>query len=253
MGAYKANFICDFMSRTFDNQKIIDEKHKQEKEDGIDMTAYEITQRINSLFAFVIMPQEKFNNDLIKPEIDEVIDQIADGLYVEFEELKTIIKESFEKGCYYNSYFGDFADWKDDGWREPEKIYNIDDYEPKHLFNVFRHLRNSIAHGGNNGLQFLPFADPKSDSDSVEDITDIIFFDYNPEYEKCKFCIQIGVDEKSKLGNQLDRLIENLSTLYSKMEMVYNDRHKKNIKKEMKERLDSLKELMNSAQRFKKK
>lgn len=223
MSAYnQGEFIKDFMERTQKNQAIINKKHEVEERDKLEATAFEITQKINSLFGFVIMPQERFNTE--KNKKNNVInraDKPNEAKYA-FDQLKRIIKECYDNEGYYNSYLKEFGN-------NEKRIYDIMRYTSMQTFNVLKHLRNSLAHGGNKGLCFLPIpiVDEKS-PDEHQNIEYIIFYDYeeNKETKKIEneFCLKVEVFKKCTKDSQLDRLIECAKNIYSSIEnLVAND------------------------------
>ena len=222
MSAYnQGEFIKDFMERTQKNQTIINEKHEVEERDGLEISAFEITQRINSLFGFVIMPQERFNTK--KNKKNNVInraDKPTEAKYA-FDQLKRIIKECYDNEGYYNSYLNEFGN-------NEKRIYDIMRYTSMQTFNVLKHLRNSLAHGGNKGLCFLPIpiVDEKSPEEH-QNIEYIIFYDYEVDKktkEIYEFCLKVEVFEKNNKKSQLDRLMKCAQNIYSSIEnLVAND------------------------------
>lgn len=229
----QVTFIDDFMNRTKENQNIIDRNVASMK------NGYEITQRINSMFGFVIMPQEKFAINDKNPKEGDVTGKIITDIYnsninVEnaFEQIRSILIECYENHKYYNSY-------------EPKDPYNIKQYNPVQLYRVLQHLRNAIAHGGNEGLRFLPISDPDEKEKSFsKDITDIIFYDH--KNDDCKeFCICINVLSKNGEPSQLDKLIDNISEIYKEVENRVNEKlGDKKVNKELKKQYDYYKKLM---------
>lgn len=176
-------FIEDFAKRTMENKRIIDAivNHRP----IYDYEAYEVTQLINSLLGLVIMPTEKYKKKAIAEST----------VYRECnEKIFNLLKKCEEEKRYFNNYEEDY-----------------------HVFRVINHLRNSIAHSGNEGLHFYPV---QEGGDSV--ITGVVFYDSQYEINKrstmpknvgsvAEFCLRLTIDE-------IEELVETISRLYISVE-----------------------------------
>ncbi len=172
-------FIEDFAKRTMSNKRIIDAIVNHEP--FYDSKAYEVTQLINSLLGLVIMPTEKYKKNV----------RAESSVYRDCKEkIIHLIKKCEVEKRYYNDY-GD--------------KYNV--------FKIINHLRNSIAHGGNEGLHFYPV---QEGGDSV--ITGVVFYDSQyeinekstspkPDGDVPEFCLSLSI-------NEIEELVEAISTLY---------------------------------------
>lgn len=168
------SFIRNFADRTQYNYEFV-------KKESSHRGPYEVTQLINSLFGLIIVPNEKYKN-IKKRDLrgrNKIITSIADDIY-------EIIDRCKKEGRYRNNY----------GQRSSEKIALIRD--------VARHLRNSIAHGGNEGLHFLPIAEG-------EEITDVVFYDTDGIGE---FCIKLTIDEIKELVDLISKFYINVETIH---------------------------------------
>ncbi len=174
-------FIYDFAKRTMSNKSIVDAIVKGEPH--YSYNAYEVTQLINSLLGLVIMPAEKYKKSR---RAESKVFQECNKKIID------ILKRCEEQKRYRNDYSGKYS-----------------------VFEVISHLRNSIAHGGNEGLHFYPV---QEGGDSV--ITGVIFYDSQyeinekrkdeyklPEGEVAEFCLSLQLDE-------LEDLVEAISKLY---------------------------------------
>lgn len=218
MSGYKSNeFLKEFTSRTKANLDFINRvavSHaknisRDEKErildEMLDARAYEITQRINSFFGFIILPFEKYNFKSKKK--DGLLAVCSKDKYILgcVEQIKNIILNCSLSGRYYCDY---------NNMTKP-----IEEYDFEHTINFIRHLRNSIAHGGNEGIMFCPLA-YNTETERDIGIQDIIFYDVNKHgKDGCnlpdeKFCIQINVN------NELDELWETIVNLFVKIEEI---------------------------------
>ena len=207
-----SDFLNDFTTRTKANLKVVDnllkaktsseEERNKLNEEVLNAEIYEVTQRINSFFGFVILPFEKYNFDSTKRKSVElcrkcVEDKFGVGRWV--EKLKNIFNRCNEEGRFYCSY---------NNMRKPVK-----DYDFKHIIKVIKHLRNSIAHGGNHGVMFYPLGSDYEKGIDVQ-IEEIIFHDINEDDESQEFCIKLYV------GNELDDLWEAIVGLFIRIEFL---------------------------------
>ena len=176
-------FIGDFALRTRSNNALVNSMAKGRFDpEGV---PYEVTQLINSLLGLIIIPYEKFKNVRKKPN----------EAYTNNESRVIEIIRACEKDKrYFNNYPGK---------------YNV--------FKIIGHLRNSVAHGGNEGLHFYPI---QEGGDTA--ITGIMFYDSefevneksrNPKMpeEVCEFCLSLHIDE-------IEELVECISNLYVAIE-----------------------------------
>ena len=182
MGAYSYEvFIKEFAERTRKNySKIL---HRYEEDES---QRYEVTQLINSLFGLLIVPNEKYKykkNGQGKKEY-----------YLKRTEAYTAIADMIcdvrEDKRFYSSY---------------DDKYEVSDF--------IRHMRNSLAHSGNQGLHFLPCEEGK-------EITSVIFYDNNEEVGEIReFCVELTVSEISDLAVEI-------ANMYSEIES-YEDADEK--------------------------
>ena len=175
-------FISDFSERTQINyEKILNCR---------DANRFEVTQLINSLLGLVVIPSEAYfkqaremsNIKLCRDEIKKI---------------DTIVRKCVETKKYYC------------------------DYESVNAIDFIKHIRNSVAHGGNKGLMFYPITEGGGES-----IDSVVFYD---EDRGKKFCVEI---EK----NDLREFVKATAELYRKIE-------KKARKDDWKERVEKCQEL----------
>lgn len=156
-------FVNDYIDRTKHNLEVIETTKEK---------AYEITQYMNSLFGLLIVPYERYKgleeNDLIG----------VDG----YKEIVGFIKMLKRQNSYYSNYF-------------------IDRKSP--VIQFIKHLRNALAHSGNNQIYFL---------DDEGKLTGIIFYDYfiTEKGRTLEFCIELDFNSLKQLINKIDELYMNL-------------------------------------------
>jgi hypothetical protein len=191
-------FLYDFTDRTKKNLEYI-EKHY--KEDDL----YEVTQVINSLLGLIVIPYEA-SKDLN----EQTIESIAPS---DYSAINSLIELCIKEKRLYSDY-----------------------KEKTSVRNFIKHIRNSVSHGGNEGIHFYPI------SEGIQ-ISNIIFYDTyvkkNNQSElppkKYQFCVNIKIDE-------LRTLINNISNIYCS----FDKRDQNVVKKqnEYKKRIDELESLM---------
>ena len=214
-----SDFLNDFTTRTRENLKVIDDlwtskKHdvleedkKKLKEGVLNANVYEVTQRINSFFGFIILPFEKYNFNFSKYKSGEyrnklcqkcIEDKVGVGKWI--QRLKDIFVNCAENQRFYCNY---------DDMTKPVREYDFE-----HVVKTIKHLRNSIAHGGNQGVMFYPLGSDYEKGTDVQ-IKEIIFHDTNTyDGKEQEFCIKLYV------GNELDDLWEAIVNLFIRIELL---------------------------------
>ena len=188
MSAYDyEHFVNDFIYRTQANLNTIDKMVNSNK----DSEVYEITQLMNSLFGLLIVPFERYK----KVEENEL--KTKNG----YNELTTAIQNI--KHLYTN-----YQDDKDacDNFR---------------VSNFIKHLRNALAHLGNDRVLFL---------DEEQKLTGMIFYDSYKDKETdflYEFCVELDF-------NSFKQIVENIIKMYSGINNDFNEKyHNKVLKKQM--------------------
>ena len=178
MGGYIfQEFVSDFSGRTKQNIRVIDSIYN-EHDDNPDKKVYEVTQLINSLFGMIILPYEKYNN-----QINES-DYKYESSYKEIQELiKILISQKFLRSTYSG------------------------EHENIEVFKFIKHLRNALAHSGNGKLNFYPVNSNK------DNIKAVYFMDSlkNQDGKVCTFCCRLSV-------KRIKTLCELIPELYSVVE-----------------------------------
>ena len=198
MGAYNYEyFIKDFIYRTRKNHMKIWQRYEEDESQR-----YEVTQLINSLFGLLIVPNEKYKYKRNGQGVTESYLQKTE----EYEEILEIINELKSKKRHFSSY-------KDD--------YEVSDF--------IRHMRNSLAHSGNQGIHFLPCQEG-------QEITSVIFYDNKTEHGVIsEFCVELTIQEIRDLS-------QSISDMYSKIEETDEDNIEK--RKVYLKEIDYCRELM---------
>lgn len=183
MGAYSYEvFIKEFTERTIKNYYKILERYEEDPSQR-----YEVTQLINSLFGLLIVPNEKYKYRKNGQGVKEFYLKKAEG----YKDITAIICDLKEDGRLYSSY--------DDN-------HEVSDF--------IRHMRNSLAHSGNQGLHFLPCAEGQK-------ITSVIFYDSDKEYGGTnEFCAELMIME-------IFNLAKAIANMYSEIESYkeYKDKN----------------------------
>ena len=179
-------FLNDFANRTMENLKYIDRYSESEN-------LFEITQLINSMLGLIIVPVEAYKHYDFSPKskkmnYKEIMDKYNSMLkkisYEDYSSIEKLIKKCKDN----NQLYSDYPD--DDGVNQ-----------------FIKHIRNSVAHGGNKGLHFYPISESNL-------ITDIFFYDNMKDRysdNKYEFCVKISVSD-------LKELIKCISNLYCRFE-----------------------------------
>ena len=182
-------FATDFADRTKTNYEIV----KKSRDNH-----YEVTQLINSLLGLIVIPTEAFYDEIIADIISkskkvEMFRKYNDQI----KKIDNIICESIENKKYYNDYS-----------------------EEENAITVIKHIRNSIAHGGNEGLMFYPINEMESGENKIKSI---IFYDNNKYISKFnnvehsyEFYIELTI-------GQLKKLVVSISNLFEEVEKDYGD------------------------------
>lgn len=179
-------FLGDFANRTIENLRFIEDGAEQYK-------LYEVTQLINSLLGLIIIPVENYKKTYKIKDVD--LKRISSQ---DYKVIVNIIEKCEREKRFYSDYERESG--------SNGKIY---------VSNFINHIRNAIAHGGNNGIHFYPVSESGS-------ISSIIFYDNNEVLAKKakqngrtidinEFCINLSVAE-------LKDLVSAISKLYCKFE-----------------------------------
>lgn len=173
-------FLSEFAQRTIENLKWIEDSANKNGK------VFEVTGLINSLLGLIIIPVEKYKNTYQIRDRD--IRLASPGDYFD---IVNLIKKCDDEKRFFSDYEGD-----------------RDEYKRIYVSNFINHIRNAIAHGGNNGLHFYPIS-------GNGDITHIIFYDNNEVQVKRQndrkkdineFCIRLSVSELKDLTKAISRL-----------------------------------------------
>ncbi len=157
-------FVKDFADRTNINLNLIKRSDK---------THYEVTQLINSLLGLVVIPHEAYYGKIGGIATAK---KYSDSL----RKIDNIVKECIDNGKYYCDYDG-----------------------KQTAVQFIHHIRNSIAHSGNEGLLFCPIVEG-----GAEKITSIIFSDTDDEH---RFCVELTLD-------QLKKLVKHIASFFEQVE-----------------------------------
>ncbi len=177
-------FISDYGERTIDNQRIIDTLKEQDRKAGLteeelNNKHHEVTQLINSLFGLLIVPYEKYKFNPDNPnDVDSMGEEDLKRTKEYYKIAKMVISLE-KKGRLFNGYKDRFL-----------------------VSSFIRHLRNSLAHSGNEGLQFMPIEKQKA-------IKTVLFHDKDNSGQE--FCVELSVGD-------VRRLTTLLSNMYKKLE-----------------------------------
>ena len=214
-----SDFLNDFTTRTKENLTVIDylwrakEKSlsldlKNKLEDTVlNANVYEVTLRINSFFGFIILPFEKYNFDFKRGRKTKLCIRCFndDKISIWVKKIKNILLKCLNEGRFYCNY------------NDMKKT--VAQYDFEHVIKIIRHLRNSIAHGGNKGIMFYPLGSDYEKGSDVQ-IEDIIFHDkheHKDGYLKGKteqFCIKLNV------VNELDEMWDAIVNLFIRIEEI---------------------------------
>ena len=224
-----SDFLNDFTTRTKANLKVIDnllkaktsseEERNKLNEEVLNAEIYEVTQRINSFFGFVILPFEKYNFNFSKYKSGEYRNKLCQkciedkaGVGKWIQRLKDIFVNCAENQRFYCNY---------DDMTKPVREYDFE-----HVVKTIKHLRNSIAHGGNQGVMFYPLGSDYEKGTDVQ-IKEIIFHDTNTyDGKEQEFCIklyignELDVENELDVGNELDDLWEAIVNLFIRIELL---------------------------------
>lgn len=199
-------FLNDFARRTVHNLIAIKKQVKAGEK-----RLYDTTQLINSLMGLIILPVEANKK----------------AYYFSDLELKNTSKKYYNKlerilyTCIATKRFYD--DYPED----KEKAIKGNNSNRISIGSLINHIRNAVAHGGNNGLHFFPL-------EENEEITGIVFYDnqlakknnegnQKESAERYEFCIKLNLEE-------LFTLVTSITMLYCK----YEDKNKKVKEKQAK-------------------
>lgn len=145
-------FIADLIKRTKSNLKEIKSSRKTE-------TKYDVTQAINSLLGTVIIPKEAYQTEAKELRIQRACQDDILGI-------DAIVQKCIQEKRIFCTY--------------GERLNAIE---------FLRHIRNSVAHGGDQGLTFYPVGA------ATKNIESIIFYDENINNDSEKFCVELTVNQ----------------------------------------------------------
>ena len=166
-------FINSFIERTQQNYKVITELNRENQTE-----VYEVTQLVNSLFGLLIIPYEKFKYGGTYQTKEE---DLRNAAPIDYMRLNNKIEELKKDNRLVSTYSSD---------------------ERYPVGNFIGHLRNALAHSGEEGLQFLPY-------DDTGEITSIYFYDKLDEKDKPnkrQFCAHIKIDEIKEIVEWISRM-----------------------------------------------
>ncbi len=178
-------FLGDFANRTVENLRYVDLE-------CCDKGLFEVTQLINSLLGLIIIPVEAYKKTCVIDDRKLKATSMED--YEKIEEILDKCKNENRLYCDYQ---------KNQYEKQMQRVC---------VSKFIGHLRNSVAHGGNNGIHFYPVS-------GSGNISEIIFYDNNECLKSNiinEFCIKLTLGE-------LRRLVESISNLYCKFEKKDRD------------------------------
>lgn len=197
MGYDNKLFIGSFADRTMKNLQIL-KMHAVSP----DKKVYEVTQLVNSLFGMLIVPFE-----FVKPYKDKSENERARNYWRSIEkyflrdkraydDIKNLINTLKDDYRYYNDYKFD------------------NKYKDIEVLLFVEHLRNSLAHGGDNGISFYPVT-----NEGTRQIQSIIFRDKDVSSGSVFVAeLKIEPDDTNDLNcqkeNELRRLVNDLNDIY---------------------------------------
>lgn len=197
-------FLGDFANRTVENLRYID---IESNNNGL----YEVTQLINSLLGLIIIPVEAYKKTCFID--DKKLKTTSKSDYDRIDDLLNLCQKEHRLYCDY-------------------KKNNFEKQQDRVCVSKFiSHIRNSVAHGGNNGIHFYPVTESGQ-------ISDIIFYD-NDECQKNakvhEFCVKLSIAE-------LRALVISISSLYCKFEK--RDKNVLEKQKKYQEDIEKLEDLL---------
>ena len=179
-----AKFVGDFGKRTLENNKIINDLRSQDirdekkREIEIENKHHEVTQLINSLFGMIIVPYEKYKFDTSDQDGINSIGENDLKKTQEYYKIAKIIIDLEKRNKLYNSYNDHYL-----------------------VSSFIKHLRNSLAHSGDDGMHFTPVEKKKV-------IKGIIFYDNDGARE---FCVELSI-------GRIRELMALIFSMYEKIE-----------------------------------
>ena len=206
----------EFLDRSIKNRNII---NKLIQENKPETNYYEVTDKINTLFGFVLFPAENFDS-IGKETKKYILKNIKGDIVVRF-------KEFFKKLQNDNRY----------GCKNAQNIRNnIDSWTTESVWEIIKCIRHSLAHSGKNGITFLPFEEGLPDLKSIESVVFYSFYKDEKATKQRKFVIEIMVasdgEEESELDILIKLIIRFLRELSDEMENDEIVRKQKNNKNE---------------------
>ncbi|NLE06295.1 MAG: hypothetical protein GX638_16030 [Crenarchaeota archaeon] len=230
MGYDLQAFMQDYISRTRFNRRVLLSVSKKAKtnngndtHNGINFKVYEVTHLLNSFFGVLIVPFEAFNLRTVKVkgksfeenyELEERENKRRQLLYEQitsksqYMKIRAIVR-GLIKSCRYRSTYTTRID--------------SDPLESDEVFVFIKRLRNSLSHGGREGLSFLPIKDIETSSENSDQLTHVIFHDeYTPITNGQ---IELKAESYIKLTIvEIERLFVLISGLFSSIsqELAFN-------------------------------
>ncbi|MGN1193477.1 MAG: HEPN family nuclease [Dorea sp.] len=175
------HYLASFAKRTAENLEFV---NVNAKESGL----FEVTQLINSLLGLIVIPVEAYKctkNDAIN---DNKLKELSKDDFECIDKLLDTCQKEKRLFCDYGNWNGERND------RVSVSKFII-------------HLRNALAHGGNNGIHFYPMQES-------EKIEEVIFYDNDKSWHKNnihEFCVKLSIEE-------IQNLVKAISNLYCKFE-----------------------------------
>ena len=168
---------------------------------------FEVTQLINSLFGILIMSFEVLKKKNREEQINDWLKEVNRNMKKvdidAFDCLSTIVQELKKEHHFYDSY--DFDSEKEA--REISLIY---------------HLRNSLAHSGNEGIHFTSGIS----GNNIHRIESVIFYDKDRLGHE--FCVELSVKQIEKIVKCLNCIFGNYSdfSTLTDYQSVINEKRK---------------------------
>ena len=180
------NYYRDIIERTEKNLKFIDE-NKGKKE------VYEVTQLVNSLRSFLVIPDSMYISENCEEKAKEQRENNIKEIYKvvreekEYKQIKAIVFKCIEDNRYYCSY--------EDEMKIGEE-YNS--------FYLIHHMRDAISHDN-----ILYTVEDDEEEGGENTISHIYFYDILKKSNgNMEFCIKLNIDELKELIECSTKLFE---------------------------------------------
>lgn len=228
-------FIADYISRTKQNRDIL--MSVVEKNQSISKNhsfwdklpeVFEVTHLLNSFFGILIVPFEAFNTRRVtfvqyseekntsreneeKNRRAKLLEQLKSSDH--YQPIAELIKALRENKRYEDNY---------------QTRSNLEPLEKDEVFIFLKRLRNSLSHGGKEGLSFLPISiDIESKEAKTCQLTHVIFHDEYIRNEQL-----IGESYIKLKIKEIELLYELISELFKdiKQELAFTpDQYQKRV------------------------